>query len=116
MKYHTKYVFLIVSTVAPVDVILEYSQGTITCSSSANPTVANNQYVITLNDTETSTGKTLTYDPEMNGCTSVKCTATNTIGTASGSLADPVSKYVHCHFYKVSASFSLWVQLLVARS
>ncbi|XP_071806614.1 uncharacterized protein [Asterias amurensis] len=73
---------------APVGVMAVYCQGTITCSSTANPTVANNQYVITLNDTETSTGKTLTYDPEMNGCTSVKCTATNAIGTATGSLAD----------------------------
>ncbi|XP_033641131.1 kin of IRRE-like protein 2 isoform X2 [Asterias rubens] len=75
---------------APVDVTVEYSQGTITCSSTANPTVANNMYVITLNDTETSIGKTLKYDPEMYGCTTVKCTATNTIGTASGSLADPL--------------------------
>ncbi|XP_033646563.1 kin of IRRE-like protein 1 [Asterias rubens] len=84
---------------APVDVMLEYSQGTITCSSSANPTVANNQHVITLNDTETSTGKTLTYDPEMNGCTRVKCTATNTIGTASGSLADTLCPSPQTNLY-----------------
>ena len=75
------YFFLIVSTVAPFDVKLEYDQGTFTCSSTANPPVMNDQYVITL----TSTGKTFACDPEVNGCTKVTCTATNAIGTANGS-------------------------------